>query len=82
MMRLVVWVLSHSTDGLVYGGNKAALDKGYAAWADSSCADGFKARSTQGSAVNFNGAVVGWSSKQQPCVAQDTMEAEYIPALR
>ena len=31
MMRLVVWVLSHSTDGLVYGGDKAALDKGFAA---------------------------------------------------
>ena len=80
MMRLISWVLTHPTDGLVYGGDKAARDKGFLAWMDASFADGHKARSTQGSIFKFSGSVVSWSSKQQSCVAQDTMESEYISA--
>ncbi len=49
MMRLVAWVHAHDTDGIVYGGDKAALGKGFGAWPDASFADGFKALSTQGS---------------------------------
>ena len=41
MMRLISWVLTHPTDGLVYGGNKAARDKGFLAWMDASFADGW-----------------------------------------
>ena len=80
MMRLVAWISAHDTDGLVYGGDKDALDKAFAAWADASFADGFKALSTQGSIIKFNGSVVAWSSKQQSCTALDTMESEYISA--
>ena len=80
MMRLISWILAHDTDGIVYGGDTAARDKGFAAWADASFADGFKALSTQGSIIKFNGGVVAWSAKQQPCVALDTMESEYISA--
>jgi hypothetical protein len=76
MMRLVAWVHAHGTDGIVYGGDKAALDKGFVAWPDASFADGFKALSTQGSIVKVKGSAVAWSSKQQSCIAQDTMEAE------
>jgi hypothetical protein len=56
------------------------MDKGFAAWADASFADGSKALSTQGSIVKFHGSVVAWSAKQQSCTAQDTMESEYISA--
>ena len=49
MMRLVAWVYAHDTDGIVYGGDKAALGKGFVAWPDASFTDGFKALSTQGS---------------------------------
>ena len=31
MMRLVAWVHAHDTDGIVYGGDKAALEKGFVA---------------------------------------------------
>ncbi len=75
MMHLVVWVHAHDTDGIVYGGDKAALGKGFVAWPDASFADGFKALSTQGSISKFHGSVVAWSSKQQSCTAQDTMAA-------
>jgi hypothetical protein len=63
-----------------YGGDKSALDKSFAAWADASFADGFKALSTQGSIRKFNGSVVSWSAKQQSCTALDKMESEYISA--
>ncbi len=56
--HLVAWIHTHDTDGIVYGGDKAALDKGFAAWADASFADGLKALCTQGSIVKFNGSVV------------------------
>ena len=80
MMRLVAWIHAHATDGIVYGGDKAALGKGFVAFPDASFADGFKALSTQGSIIKFHGSVVAWSSKQQSCTAQDTMESEYITA--
>ena len=80
MLRLITWILSHSTDGIVYGGDKAAKDKGFTAWADASFADGFRALSTQGSIIKFDGSVVAWAAKQQSCVALDTMESEYISA--
>ena len=80
MMRLIAWIHAHSTDGIVYGGDKAARDQGFMAWADASFADGFKALRTQESIIKFDGSVVAWAAKQQTCVALDTMESEYISA--
>ncbi len=62
MTRLVSWTLSHATDGIAYGGDKAARTKGFAAWAETSFADGFKVLSTQVSVMNFNSGVVAWSA--------------------
>jgi hypothetical protein len=39
MMLLVAWLHAHDTDGIVYGGDKAALDKGFSAWAYASFTD-------------------------------------------
>ena len=47
---------------------------------DASFADKSAARSTQGFIIKFNGCLVKWNSRKQPCVALDTMEAEYISA--
>ena len=56
MMRLIAWIHAHSTDGIVYGGDKAARDQGFMAWADASFADGFKALRTQESIIKFDGS--------------------------
>ncbi len=31
-MRLVAWIHAHDADGVVYGGDNAALDKSFVAW--------------------------------------------------
>ena len=49
-------------------------------WMDSSFADRLAARSTQGFIIKFNGCLLKWCSRKQPCIALDTMEAEYISA--
>ena len=47
---------------------------------DSFFADADKAKSTQCHVIKFNDCLVKWSARRQPCVALDTMEAEYISA--
>ena len=80
LLRLIVWLRSTATHGLVYGGDLSLGKTGFMGWTDSSFADRLAARSTMGFVIKFNGSLIKWSSRKEPCVAQDTMEAEYIAA--
>ena len=80
LLRLVLWLRGNASHGLVYGGDVHERARGFMGWMDSSFADAFKAKSTQGYAIKFNGCLVKWNSRRQQCVALDTMEAEYVSA--
>ena len=80
LLRLVLWLRGNASHGLVYGGDVLERARGFMGWMDSSFADAFKAKSTQGYAIKFNGCLVKWNSRRQQCVALDTMEAEYVSA--
>ena len=82
LLRLIVWLRDHNTHGLVYGGDRSAATRGFMGFTDSSFADGEFAKSTQGFAIKFNACLIKWNSRRQPCVALDTMEAEYIAAAQ
>ena len=80
LLRLVAWLRSTASHGLVYGGDPSLWKAGFMGWMDSSFADRLAARSTMGYVIKFNGCLIKWSSRKQPCVALDTMESEYIAA--
>ena len=80
LLRLIAWLRGTATHGLVYGGDPSEKDIGFMGWMDSSFADRLAARSTQGFIIKFNGCLLKWCSRKQPCIALDTMEAEYISA--
>jgi hypothetical protein len=79
LLRLVMFIKGTEGHGLVYGANHAS-SRGFKGFMDSSFADAEKAKSTQGHVIKFNDCLVKWSARRQPCVALDTMEAEYISA--
>ena len=64
--------------GLKFGGRDIHELK-LEAFADADYAsDKEKRRSLSGYVIMFGGAAVSWKSKQQPCTAQSTAEAEYV----
>jgi hypothetical protein len=56
LLRLVLWLRGNASHGLVYGGDPLELSSGFMGWMDSSFADAFMAKSTQGYAIKFNGS--------------------------
>ncbi len=76
--RIISYLRGTRTHGLSFGGSPTTIAVGYtdADWAG--CLE--SRRSTTGSIFLSNGGPVAWCSKRQSCVAQSTVEAEYIAA--